>query len=640
MTLFKVDNRQFLMDGQPFRIISGAMHYFRIVPEYWQDRLEKLKALGCNTVETYIAWNVHEPVEGHFDFAGIADVVRFVEIAQALGLYVIIRPSPYICAEWEFGGLPAWLLADPGMTVRCSHEPFLAKVDRYYDKLLPLLLPLQCTNGGAIIAMQIENEYGSYGNDTNYLQYLEQALLTRGVDVPLFTSDGPVDFLLQGGMVPGVLETVNFGEKPREAFELLQQYQPDGPLMCTEFWDGHFDHWGEEHHRRDAGEIAALLDEILSLGASVNLYMFHGGSNFGFYNGANIFDDVYLPTITSYDYDAPLNEAGDPTEKYEAIRQVIAKHVVHTELGESGLGKSDLGELDLGELPLPMKKQAYGAVAMTEQAYLFDSLEQLSSPQFRVTPEPMEMLGQSYGFILYSTRISGPREENELIIQEVRDRALVYVDGVYQGVIERADKSKKVKLAIPQGGAELCILVENMGRVNFGPYVLDRKGITEGVRFGNQYLFGWTIHTLPLQDLNGLAYRSGADGQMAEPGQSGQTRQAGLVEASGRTKQKEAPEEAGQMAEPGNRGPSGPSFYRGTFQVGEPADTFLDTRGWTKGVAYINGFNLGRYWQIGPQKTLYIPAPLLRTGTNELILFELHEAKDAQVYLTDTANLG
>jgi len=582
LAIFKVDNRQFMLDDQPIRIVSGSIHYFRVVPEYWKDRLLKLKACGLNTVETYVAWNIHEPEEGRFDFTGIADLIRFIETADELGLLVIIRPSPYICAEWDFGGLPAWLLADPGMRLRCYHQPFLDKVDRYYDRLIPMLKPLLCTNGGPIIAMQIENEYGSYGNDTRYLQYLQQALISRGVDVPLFTSDGPVDFLLQGGMVPGVLETVNFGEKPREAFEILRQYQPYRPLMCTEFWDGNFDHWGEEHHTREPREIAELLDEMLGIGASVNFYMFHGGSNFGFYNGANIVDDVYLPTITSYDYDAPLNEAGEPTGKFHAIRETIAKHI----------GTAPIA------LPTPVKKQAYGTVSMTERASLFDSLEWLSSPQYRTNPEPMEMLGQSFGFILYTTRISGPREENELVIQEVRDRALVYFDGEYLGVLERADKEKKVRFSVPEGGGELSILVENMGRTNFGPHLLDRKGITEGIRFGNQYLFVWTIHTLPMQDLSRLVY-----------------------------------EEKSQQQE-------SPSFYKGTFQADELADTFLELKGWKKGVAFVNGFNLGRYWHIGPQKTLFVPAPLLREGTNELVLFELHGAETPVVYLRDHADLG
>ncbi|MFD2331680.1 glycoside hydrolase family 35 protein [Cohnella sp. GCM10020058] len=582
MAIFKIEGGQFRLDDKPLRILSGSIHYFRVVPEYWEDRLRKLKACGLNTVETYVAWNVHEPEEGRFEFAGIADLVRFIELAGSLDLHVMIRPSPYICAEWDFGGLPAWLLADPAMRLRCYHQPYLDKVDRYYDRLIPLLKPLLCTNGGPIIAMQIENEYGSYGDDTAYLQYLERALSERGVDVPLFTSDGPVDFLLQGGMVPGVLETVNFGEKPREAFEILRQYQQDQPLMCTEFWDGHFDHWGETHHRRDAKEIAELLDEMLGLGASVNLYMFHGGTNFGFYNGANIMDDVYLPDVTSYDYDAPLNEAGEPTEKYYAIRETIAKYT----------------QADPPALPEPIRKQAYGEATMTEQVSLFDSLERLSTPQSRTCPEPMESLGQDYGFILYTARLSGPREENELFLQEVRDRALVFFDGAYLGVIERADGEKRIRLSVPAGGGELRILVENMGRTNFGPYLSDRKGITEGVRFGNQYIYGWTVHTLPLRDLSGLAY-------------------------GGEVRKQESP-----------------SFYRGAFEVEEPADTFLELKGWSKGVAYVNGFNLGRYWHIGPQQTLYVPAPLLRKGKNELVLFELHGADAPVARLTDEAMLG
>jgi len=579
---FRVENKQFLFNDRPVRILAGAIHYFRVVPEYWRDRLMKLKACGFNTVETYIAWNIHEPVEGRFCFEGIADLGRFIETAAELDLFVIVRPSPYICAEWEFGGIPAWLLADPGMELRCSHPAFLNKVDRYYDVILPLLRPYLCTNGGPIIAMQIENEYGSYGNDQHYLEYLRQAMIARGMDVLLFTSDGPDNAMIQGGMVPGVLETVNFGSGPHGAFDLLQTYQEDQPLMCAEYWNGWFDHWGEEHHTRESADAVKVLDEMLSLGASVNFYMFHGGTNFGFYNGANHFDH-YAPTITSYDYDAPLSEAGDPTDKYYAVRNIIEKYE----------------QLEPLVLPEPIPKKDYGKVTITQQASLFTSLEQLSTAVTRVTPEPMENLGQDYGFILYTTRVSGPREESELTLQEVRDRAIVFLDGELQGVIDRTKRDlPPIMLRIPPEGADLSILIENMGRTNYGPHLKDRKGITEGIRLRNQFLYNWTIYPLPLSDLTELSFEPIVDG--------------GCV----------------------------PGFYKGEFYVEELADTFLKLEDWTKGVAYLNGFNLGRYWEIGPQKTLYIPAPLLRKGTNELILFELHGFEEPVVRLQASPDLG
>ncbi|MEH6994968.1 beta-galactosidase [Neobacillus drentensis] len=579
---FGIEGKQFINDGKPISIISGAVHYFRIVPEYWKDRLLKLKACGFNTVETYIAWNVHEPKPGKFSFEGMADVVRFIETAAELGLFVIVRPSPYICAEWEFGGLPSWLLEDSRMRLRCYHEPFLEKIDAYYDVLLPKLKPLLCTNGGPIIAMQIENEYGSYGNDQKYLNYIKDSMISRGIDVLLFTSDGPEDFMLQGGMIPGVLETVNFGSRPKEAFAKLAEYQPDKPLMCMEYWNGWFDHWGEQHHTRDAADVVQVLDQMLENNASVNFFMFHGGTNFGFFNGAN-HNETYEPTITSYDYDVLLNEAGDPTDKYYAVREVISKYI----------------DLEPLQLPEPIKKKSFGHVNMSQQALLFESLHQLSSPVQRACPETMEQLGQDYGFILYKTRISGPREDAQLVLQEVHDRALVFLNDEYIGVVERWNKNDPLILSIPEEGAMLSILVENMGRVNYGPKLKDVKGITEGVRLGTQFLFDWTIYSLPLDDLSKLKFQSV---QMLD--------------------HKE------------------PVFYNGVFNVEETADTFLSLEGWTKGVAYINGFNLGRYWEIGPQKTLYIPAPLLKNGENEIIIFELHDAKQPVVTLCEEPDLG
>ncbi|REE92703.1 beta-galactosidase [Paenibacillus taihuensis] len=591
MAKFTVEGRNFLVNDRPFQMISGAIHYFRVVPEYWRDRLLKLKACGFNTVETYIAWNIHEPKKGQFCFTGAADIVRFIEIAAELDLHVIVRPSPYICAEWEFGGLPSWLLAEDGMKLRCNYKPYLDHVDAYYDVLIPLLLPLLDTNGGPIIAMQVENEYGSYGNDKNYLEYLRQGLLRRGVDVLLFTSDGPEDHMLQGGTIPGALATANFGSRPEESFEKLGEYEPNNPLVCMEYWNGWFDHWGEEHHVRGYDDVADVLDRILKSGASVNFYMFQGGTNFGFYNGANFFDK-YEPTVTSYDYNALLSESGDITDKYLAIRDVISKY----------------SDVPKALLPTPIPKHNYGTVQLTEQARLFDSLELLSVPVQSVYPETMEKLGQDYGFILYTTRISGPRPRSKVTVQEVRDRALVFMDNVYQGVIERNNHSLSltaeehdVAVEIPREGASLSILVENLGRVNYGWMMKDPKGITEGVRHERQFLYDWTIHPLPLDDLTSLVF---------EPIDFG-----------------------------GDPVPE-PTFYKGTFEVDELADTFLNMEGWTKGVAFVNGFNLGRYWEIGPQKTLYVPAPLLREGANELIIFELHGMNEPQVTLQEVPDLG
>ncbi|WP_274365128.1 glycoside hydrolase family 35 protein [Paenibacillus thermotolerans] len=586
MSLLTVKDKQFYLDGEPLHILSGAIHYFRVVPEYWKDRLLKLKACGFNTVETYIAWNFHEPEEGKFRFDHMADVAGFIRLAGELGLHVIVRPSPYICAEWEFGGLPAWLLKDSNIRLRCCDPLFLEKVDAYYDVLIPILVPLLSTNGGPIIAVQIENEYGSYGNDSNYLEHLKNGLIERGVDVLLFTSDGPEDSMLQGGTLPDVTATVNFGSRADDAFMKLRQYRSDDPLVCMEFWNGWFDHWMEQHHTRDAQDVANVFEDMLKAGASVNFFMFHGGTNFGFYNGAN-HGERYEPTVTSYDYDCLLTEWGTPTQKFTLVREVMARY-------------ADIGHTELPQ-PIPIKR--YGDVKLAQSAGLFDQLDRLSNPVRRTCPEPMEKVGQNYGFILYSTHVSGPRGGAQLTLQDVHDRALVFIDGAYIGTVERW-KPQPLTVKIPAGGARLDILVENMGRVNYGPYLKDYKGITEGVRLNNQFLFDWTIYPLPLTDLGGLQFSAAEDG--------------------------------GQYTAVGAK----PAFYKGTIGIDETADTFIRLDGWTKGVVYVNGFNLGRYWNVGPQKTLYVPAPLLRKGENEIIVFELHgnTAHDT-VVLTDAPEL-
>ena len=589
--MLTISGNQFLLNGKPFRILSGAIHYFRVVPEYWRDRLEKAKSFGLNTVETYVAWNLHEPRPGEFHFDGGLDISRFIEIAADLGLKVILRPGPYICSEWDFGGLPAWLLKDPCMQVRCMYPPYLEAVDRFFDDLLSRLTSLLGSNGGPIIAVQLENEYGSFGNDQEYLQYLEDGLRKRGVDVFLFTSDGPSDHHMQGGSLPHLLKTVNFAYGARPAFATLRRYQPEGPLMVTEFWSGWFDHWGERHHLSMGGLPTSLLsqwalDKILTSGASVNFYMFHGGTNFGFMNGANLFPWTgYRADVTSYDYDAPLDEAGDASRKFVIYGSQLRRFI------------PDLPPLTV---PPPGRKQAYGPVRLTESVSLFDSL---GIKHFRPVPESMEAFNQAHGFILYRTQVSGPRPAAKLEILELHDRAQVFLNGLTAGILEREFPKRKLSITIPDGGATLDILVENMGRVNYGLYLLDRKGITSGVALGKQFLFGWEIFPLPLDDLTTLRFAP-----------------LERIEGSWRT--------------------SMPGFWRGTFPVDDPADTFLALPGWTKGVAWVNSVNLGRYWRRGPQQTLYVPAPLLKKGMNEIIVFELHGLRQPVVKFVSRPDLN
>lgn len=579
MPQLSIEGNSFIIDGRPERILSGAMHYFRVPPKYWRDRLRKMRLMGLNCVETYTCWNLHEPLPGKFDFSGALDLASYLKIAQEEGLLVVLRPGPYICAEWDFGGFPWWLLKDPSIRLRCCNAPYLAAVRRYFEALIPQITPLLSSRGGPIAMLQIENEYGSYGSDTEYLAWIESTLIELGVDAMLFTSDGPEDWMLQGGTLPHVLKTVNFGSRPEKAFNCLAQHQPDKPRMCAEFWNGWFDHWGEKHHVRDTEDAAASLDGILANGASVNFYMFHGGTNFGFTSGANCGKDAYQPTVGSYDYDAPLDEAGDPTPKYYAFRRVIGNYA----------------PLPEGPIPAPAPKGRYGTVSLCERADLLESLPTLSAPIKSKTPEPMEFYDQGYGFILYRTRLRWPRKGADLAILGLADRAVVLLDGIRTGTLSRSGEEKTISLDIPAGGATLDILVEAMGRINYGVDLLDRKGINGGVTLnGQQFVYDWTVYPLPLNDLSRLSF----------------------VKASGTI--------------------SRPTFLRGELEISEePLDTFLSMEDWGKGVCWINGFNLGRHWRIGPQKTHFVPAPVLKKGRNEIIVLEFDSCSQSSVSLID-----
>ena len=569
----------FTRDGRPHQVVSGSVNYFRVRPELWRDRLLRLRAMGLNTVETYVAWNLHEPRRGEFDFDGPQDLAAFVRTAGDLGLDVIVRPGPFICAEWEAGGLPGWLLADPRLRLRRSEPRYLAAVDAWFDVLLPVLVPLQAGAGGPIVAIQVENEYGSYGNDTGYLEHLHRGLLRRGADCLLFTADGAGDNFQLGGRIPGVTATATFGSRPESALTVLRRHQPTGPLFVAEFWHGWFDHWGEPHHVRDAGEAAEVLDTLLGAGASVNIYMGHGGTNFGWYNGANHDGDRYQPTVTSYDYDAPVGEAGELTEKFHRFREVIGRH----------LGPSP------HPLPPTLPRLAPQRVGTGAAASLLGALDLLSTVHHRLEPEPMEALGQSLGLIHYRTRLRGPLDPAELTVDGLADRAQVFLDGRELGVLDRNRPAESLTVAVPPGGAVLDLLVENQGRINYGPLLADRKGITGGVRLDNQYQFDWEIRPLPLTDLTALSF--------------------------------------------GPETPAGPAFHRAVLTVDEPADGFLALPGWTKGMVWLNGFALGRYWDRGPQVTLYAPAPLWRPGRNSVVVLELHRAGEA-LELRDEPDLG
>ncbi|MFI1833860.1 beta-galactosidase family protein [Streptomyces olivaceoviridis] len=570
MSAFAVGESGFLLDGRPVRLLSGALHYFRVHEDQWGHRLAMLRAMGLNCVETYVPWNLHEPRPGVFRDVGA--VGRFLDAVRGAGLWAIVRPGPYICAEWENGGLPVWLTGEPGTRARTRDERYLRHVRNWFQRLLPEIVPRQIDRGGPVVMVQVENEYGSYGSDTGHLEELAGVLRAEGVTAALCTSDGPEDHMLTGGSLPGVLATVNFGSHARVAFETLRRHRPGGPLMCMEFWCGWFDHWSGEHAVRDPAEAAEALREILECGASVNLYMAHGGTSFGGWAGANrgggeLHEGPLEPDVTSYDYDAPVDEYGRPTEKFWRFREVLAAYRP-------------------GPLPDPPSRPAALAAPagaeLTGWAPPADVLEALGGPETAgPVPPTFEELGIARGLVRYTVDVPGPRRPYPLTVRGLRDLAVVYVDGERAGVLTEAEPRLEEPVA---GPARVELWVESLGRVNYGPRLGEAKGVTGGVLHERQYLHGVRARGLDLDAF--------ADGVDAVP--------FGPVPGDG-----------------------APGLYRGTVTVRGAGDARLELPGGTRGFVWINGFNLGRYWAVGPQRSLYVPGPVLREGANEVWLLEL-----------------
>lgn len=556
-----IQGDNFVIDGKPFQIVSGEMHYARIPRKYWRDRLEKARAMGLNTISTYVFWNIQEPKPGVYDFSGNRDIAAFIRMAQQEGLYVILRPGPYVCAEWDLGGLPSWLFANPKMVLRSSDPAFMVPAKRWLMRLGKELAPLQASRGGPIIAVQIENEYGSFGHNRKYMRQIRDALVEAGLgEVLLYTADGAEE--LANGTIPGVQAVVNFGPgDAQNAFAALRRFRPNEPLMAGEYWDGWFDHWGQKHNTTNAAQQVKDLSWILSKGYSVNLYMFEGGTSFDFMNGANL-EKEYEPDVTSYDYDAPLDEAGRPTAKYFVFRRAIVRH--------------DLGR-KLPPVPPATPVISIYDISLTQAVSLWDTLP---SPVISKRPQHMEMLGQSYGYILYRKHLAGPVTGN-LVLTKLHDYAVIFLDGKKIGTLDRRLNQDQLAIAIPAAGARLDVLVENSGRVNYTRAIREeRAGITQSISLNGVPLTGWHIYRLPMTNPARLRF----------------------------------------TAAPAN----GPAFYRGSFRLASVGDTFLDAKSLGKGAIWVNGHPLGRFWNIGPQRTLYLPGVWLHKGQNEVVVFDLY----------------
>jgi hypothetical protein len=569
---FQFKGEEFLLNGKPFQFIAGELHFQRIPREYWRDRLVKARAMGLNTICTYVFWNLLEPETGRWDFSGNNDLAGFIRMAQDAGLYVIVRPGPYACAEWDFGGLPIWLRRIPDIKVRCMDDRYIAACESYIRRLAVEIRGLQIGRGGPILMIQLENEYGSFGNDRDYMLAFKKMWEKNGIDIPLFTADGATPYMLEAGSVPGAAIGLDPGTNEKhyaEAAKLKRQV----PVFCSELYPGWLTHWGEPWAAVKTEDILPDVRWLLDNKKSFSIYMFHGGTNFGYFAGAN-FSDRYQPDVTSYDYDAPLNEMGQPTPKYHALREL--------------LGRYQPTGSPLPGLPEPLPVIEIPEIHFGQSASLFENLPPtVSSPQ----PKPMEFFNQNHGFILYRTRLIG-HHSGKLTITELHDYANVYVYGKHLGTLDRAKKENTMEIPKTDPPAQVLeILVEGMGRINYGEHLIDRKGITDRVTLNRMTLMNWEVISLPMDSrfLSSLRFKTGDSS--ARPGK----------------------------------------FFRAAFELQDLGDTYLDMSRWKKGIVWVNGRNLGRYWDIGPQKRLFLPAPFLKKGLNEIIIFDLHQTGPSPV---------
>ncbi len=578
---FALGDSAFLLDNKPFVIISGEMHYPRIPREAWRARMKMAKAMGLNTIGTYVFWNVHEPLQGKYDFSGNNDIAEFVKVAKEEGLWVILRPSPYVCAEWEFGGYPYWLQNIAGLEVRSKEPQYLEAYRNYLMAVGKQLAPLQVNRGGNILMVQVENEYGSYGSDKEYLDINRKMFIDAGFDGLLYTCD-PVAAIVNGHL-PGLLPAINGIDNPEQVRRLIKaNHNGKGPYFIAEWYPAWFDWWGTAHHTVPAERYAPKLDGVLEAGISINMYMFHGGTTRGFMTGANYNDrNPYEPQISSYDYDAPLDEAGNATPKFMKFREAIMYNL-------------PVG-ITLPEVPKPKLAITIPPVNFTQTSSIFDVLPE---PKTNAAPLTFEQLNQAYGFVLYRTEIEGGKSAL-LKIKELRDYGIIFIDGKRAGILDRRLKQDSLMLDLPAGKVRLDILVENLGRINFGPYLLkNTKGITEKVTLGADELKNWQMFSLPFNDI------SKVDLKNSQP--------AANV----------------------------PVLKKATFNLQITGDTYLDMSNWGKGSVWVNGHHLGRYWEVGPQQTVYLPVEWLKKGQNEVVVLELIKPEQSVLQGLDKAILN
>jgi beta-galactosidase len=570
---FAFGGDEFLLDGKPFQIIGGEMHPGRIPAEYWRHRIQMAKAMGCNTVSAYLFWNHHEAREGIYDFhTGNRNISAFIATAAEEGMWVIIRPGPYVCAEWEFGGLPPYLLRYPELKIRCLDPVYMKAVERYISRLADELRPHLITNGGPVLMIQIENEYGSYGNDRNYLQALKDIWVSSDIDVPFFTGDGPTTYMLEAGTLPGCAVGLDSGSSEKD-FELAMQMNPGVPVFSSETYPGWLTHWGEEWARPDTAALLREVKFLMDTRKSFNFYVIHGGTNFGFTAGANSGGKGYEPDITSYDYDAPVDEQGRASAKYMALRKLIGSYLPKRS--------------KLPPIPAPVPVMGFPETELVPFTSVWDNMP---NPVMSVQPKPLESFGQDYGFMLYSTRLTG-HKGGKLTVIDIHDYATVFLDGDYIGVLDRRLGINSIEL--PRSASPLPLLeifAEGMGRINFAHAMIDRKGITDRVVLNGMTLMNWQVCGFPMggEFIGGLK------------------------------------ETGGEKTKPG-------IFFRGILNLDETSDTFIDMTNFVKGFVWVNGHNLGRYWEIGPQTRLYCPASWLREGKNEIIVFDLHKTTAGSV---------